>query len=79
MKVEVRVFATLRRYFPDLSVGEPQVVELPDGATIADLLAALGIPQEEVKIAMRNSRQVDWDEKLQDGDRVAFIPAVGGG
>ena len=43
MKVEVRVFATLRRYFPDLSVGEPQVVELPDGATVADLLASAGM------------------------------------
>ncbi len=79
MRVEVRVFATLRRYFPDLGVGEPLYLDLPEGTTAGQLMARLGLPAEEVKVIMRNARQVEPDEVLRDGDRVAFIPPVAGG
>ncbi len=79
MKVEVRVFATLRRYLPELGIGEPKIVDVPEGTTAGELCRLLGIPLEEVKVIMRNSRQVEPDEVLADGDRVAFIPHVGGG
>ncbi len=79
MKVEVRVFATLRRYLPELGIGEPKVVDVPESTTAGELCRLLGIPLEEVKVIMRNSRQVEPDEVLADGDRVAFIPHVGGG
>ena len=79
MKVEVRVFATLRRYFPGLGVGEPMNLDLPEGTTAGQLMERLGLPAEEVKVIMRNARQVEPDEVLQDGDRIAFIPPVAGG
>ncbi len=79
MRVEVRLFATLRRYVPHLGVGEPLYVNVPEGATARDVLERLGVPPEEVKIIMRNNRQVDMDTRLEEGDRLAFIPAVGGG
>jgi len=79
MKVEVRVFATLRSYLPELGVGEPKIVDVPEGTTAGQLCTSLGIPLEEVKIIMRNGRQVEPDEVLADGDRIAFIPHVGGG
>jgi len=79
MKVEVRVFATLRSYLPELGVGEPKTVDVPEGTTAGQLCTSLGIPLEEVKIIMRNGRQVEPDEVLADGDRIAFIPHVGGG
>ncbi len=79
MQVEVRVFATLRPYLPNLGIGEAQTVEIPEGTTAAELAQRLGIPLDEVKIIMRNGLQVEPDEVLADGDRVAYIPAVGGG
>ncbi|NPA92018.1 MAG: MoaD/ThiS family protein [Chloroflexi bacterium] len=79
MRVEVRLFATLRRYVPDLQVGEALTLEVPEGTTPRDLLAQLGIPPDDVKIIMRNGRHIGLDDPLADGDRIAFIPAVGGG
>ena len=79
MKIEVRVFATLRRYLPELGVGEPKTVELPEGATFEELRAQLGLPLEEIKIIMRNGIQTEMDEIIEDGDRIAYVPAVGGG
>ncbi len=79
MQVAVRVFATLRPYLPDLGIGEAKTVEIPAGTTAGELAQRLGIPLDEVKIIMRNGLQVEPDEKLADGDRIAYIPAVGGG
>ncbi len=79
MAIEVRLFATLRRYRPELGIGEPLRIEIAEKTTVRDVLRQLGIPEEDVKIVMRNNRQVELDTVLEDGDRVAFIPAVGGG
>jgi molybdopterin converting factor small subunit len=79
MKVEVRIFATLRRYVPELGVGEPKVLDLPEGTTFKALRDQLELPPEEVRVIMRNGRHVELDELIADGDRIAYIPAVAGG
>jgi molybdopterin converting factor small subunit len=79
LKIEVRVFATLRRYVPELGVGEPKKMELPEGTSFDELRMQLGLPAEEIKIVMRNGIQTEMDELIADGDRIAYIPAVGGG
>jgi len=79
MQVEVTVFATLRKYLPDLPVGGSKYIEVDPGATPADLMQILGLPAEEVKIAIRNHVQTELDEIVEDGDRVAFAPAIAGG
>lgn len=79
MKVEVRVFATLRRHLPDLGIGEPKVMEVPEGTTLDDIRASLNLPADEVKVIMRNNRQAEPDELAQNGDRITYIPAVAGG
>ena len=79
MKVEVAVFATLRRYVPDLRLGATKVVEVEPGCTMAQLRDRLGLPADEVKVVMRNHLQANLDEIAQDGDRIVFFPAVAGG
>ncbi len=79
MKIEVRVFATLRKYMPELGIGEPKIVELPEGTTFAELRDQLELPAAEVKVIMRNGLQTELDELIADGDRIAYIPAVAGG
>jgi len=60
--------------------GEPH--ELPDGLTLAQLLARLQAPQSGIAVA-RNDRVVRrsafGDEALEDGDRIEIIKAVAGG
>jgi molybdopterin converting factor small subunit len=79
MKVEVRVFATLRQYMPGLGIGEPKIVEVPEGMTFAELRDMLKLPAKEVKIVMCNNLQADFDALVKDGDRITYIPAVAGG
>jgi len=79
MRVEERVFATLRKYLPELGVGEPKTIDIPEGTTFDALRAQLGLPAAEVKVIMRNGVQAEPDDLIRDGDRIAYIPAVAGG
>lgn len=79
IEVEVRLYATLRRYGPERDIGEPMILQIPEGARLSDLLLRLGVPQNEVKTAFVNNRQQDEVYRLHDGDRVAFFPPVAGG
>ena len=58
-------------------------VELPDGATLTALLAALGVPVKAVAAMEHNGEPVsrsDHDTRpLSDGDRVELVRAVAGG
>lgn len=79
IEIEVRLYATLRKYIPGLGVGEPLRVQMAEGSTVADLLRQLGVPPSEVKTAIINNRQQDEDYRLCDGDRVALFSPVAGG
>lgn len=79
MRVEVRVFATLRRYLPELEIGEPKLMDVPEGTTLGDIREILGLPAREVKVIMCNHLQADPEDLAADGDRITYIPAVAGG
>jgi molybdopterin converting factor small subunit len=79
IQIEVRLYATLRKYCPESGIGEPMILQMPEGAQVADLLARLDVPKSEVKTAFVNNRRQDEDYRLSDGDRVAFFPPVAGG
>ena len=79
LKVEVRVFATLRRYLPELGIGEALSIMVKPGTTLDELREQLGLPKEAVKVLMRNNLQAFPEDIINDGDRIAYIPAVAGG
>lgn len=76
--VRLTLFADLRRYLPRGHEG-PLRLSLPPGATVADLLAAAGIPAEDEITAGRNGELAQRETVLQDGDDlVLFSPMEGG-
>jgi molybdopterin converting factor small subunit len=79
MHVRVRIFATLLRHVPDLRPGTFLDMDLPQGATILDLIQRLHLPVEEVKVAFVNGRSRPFDWPLQEGDEVGLFPAIAGG
>ncbi len=79
MIVHVKLFATLRRQYPDVGIGESMPVELPDGATMDQLIEHLHLPADQVKIVFVNNIVQQVGYILRDGDQVGIFPAVGGG
>ena len=77
MKVNLKCFSTLVK--PDAcDFKNSTVYDLADGQTVEDLFERAGIDKKDVKIAFVNSRIVDFDTVLADGDRIGLAPAVGG-
>jgi sulfur carrier protein ThiS len=54
-------------------------VELPDGATVEQLVKRLRLPAAEIKVVFVNSVTQQGGHVLDDGDQVGIFPAVGGG
>ncbi|HKZ17543.1 MAG TPA: MoaD/ThiS family protein [Geobacteraceae bacterium] len=52
--------------------------ELPDGATVHDLIERLNLPLEAIKIVFLNSKEVEFATVLHNGDQVALSPVTGG-
>ena len=79
VKADVRLYASLRRYVPQLGLGEAIELELDEGATIRHIFARLGLPESEVKRVIVNGLSRGYEYTLSDGDRIAIFPPVAGG
>ncbi|MFC1931750.1 MoaD/ThiS family protein [Chloroflexota bacterium] len=78
-KVEVKLYADLRRYYPKLKVNEALTITLDDGANLGNLLDELKIPREEITMTTINGKQKEEGYLLQNGDRAGIFPLIGGG
>jgi molybdopterin converting factor small subunit len=54
-------------------------VEARTGLTVRDVVIEADVRPEDVYIVILNSRRVDLDAPLADGDRLGLFPAVSGG
>ncbi|MGW8208823.1 MAG: MoaD/ThiS family protein [Syntrophobacteria bacterium] len=74
MKLEIKLFASLQKFMPNV-----ERVELNDNCTVLELLEKIGINSSEVAITLVNGRHVQLDQTLHDGETVAIFPPIAGG
>ena len=81
MKLDVRLFAGLKCANSDLPCsGDSEfTLEVPDAITILGLRTMLGIDPAIPLLCMVNHRHEQEDRVLEDNDRVAIFPPIGGG
>ncbi len=80
MKIELRLFASLRKKLPPGSPRGKCTLELADGATIGEVLAQMGIPHKSAHIILVNGdHDRDFERVLHDGEVVSIFPPVAGG
>ena len=78
MNVDVTCFASLSNDIT-CSYDQTRTVALEkDDATARVVADAICLRQEEIATVFVNGRRAMLDNRLADGDRVAFVPAVGG-
>ena len=73
--IELKLFATLSKFMPNTADN----FEIPPGMSVDRLIEHLRIPSPEVHLVFVNNAHAERDKILQDRDRVAMFPAVGGG
>ncbi|MEW5722494.1 MAG: MoaD/ThiS family protein [Thermodesulfobacteriota bacterium] len=79
MSVLIKISSTLRDYVPGYDPVNGLAVPHRPGRTVAEVLGDLGLPVEKVKVLMVNGLSSSPGRILEDGDRVAVFPPVGGG
>ena len=77
--IEVRLYATLQKYHPNLRIGEPLGITLDDKARLGNLFSELKIHKEEIKIALVNGKREEESYLLEGGDRIGLFSPIGGG
>jgi molybdopterin converting factor small subunit len=79
LRIELRLYASLRKYLPGETPDGLCRVEVEEGATIRSLFAQIHIPADAPKIVFLNGIHAKGDEVLKEGDRVGAFPPVAGG
>jgi molybdopterin converting factor small subunit len=79
VEVEVHLFANLADYAPPGARGRPVRVDVPEGATVGELLHRLRIPDETARLLLVNGHDADPSEQLHPDDVVAVLPPLVGG
>lgn len=79
INIEVRSYANLQQYSPNLKIGEPLVMVLNHETKLKDLLEELKLPKEEVNTVFVNGKWEGEHYILRDGDKIFIFPAIGGG
>lgn len=79
MRVTVRLHGTLRKFLPTGTGDNVTVVELSDGASVADAIARLGIPPAHAKMFVSGDEHLEATTVLHDGQEVNVFPPLAGG
>ena len=91
MQVHVQLFSILRDCLPAGSERGQATVNLPEGATLADLVSHLGIDRHlgcdaaeltataSWQVLVSGQFEIDMGRVLQDGDQVHVFPPISGG
>lgn len=77
MIIEVKGFASLKRFTAHLSTGG--MLTVPDNTTVASVLKKLQVPSDFVVVTMINGRHCTLDQRLGPGDTLVFFPPLEGG
>jgi len=77
MEIHLQLFSILREKLPSEAKGRA-VLQLDEGATLADLLNELEI-KRKVVISVNDVHEPDRYRRLRDGDAVKIFSSVSGG
>jgi sulfur carrier protein ThiS len=79
MKMKVKLYGTYSQRFPGYQHSQGIEVEIPDGATVKDLLALLEISESQGAVVITEGRVLKADDKMQCGVPVSVLQAMRGG
>jgi sulfur-carrier protein len=79
MPLQIRLFATLRRFVPGYDPYQGLALDIPSGTTVLHIIEKLGLPPADVTLILVNGVHQQPDYQLRGNERLAFFPPVGGG
>jgi molybdopterin converting factor small subunit len=81
VRIELALFASLEGLLPEGEQGSgrrTRMIDLPDGTTVGEVVALLGLP-DQPRVSFIDGRGAGDDAVLREGARLAIFPPVAGG
>ena len=79
MKMRVKLYGTLSQQFPGYQHSQGVEIEIPDGATVKDLLARLEISENQGAVVVREGQVLKADDTMRLGAPVHVLQSLSGG
>jgi thiamine biosynthesis protein ThiS len=83
LRITVKTSEPLRRFLPGDGNGKTAQLELAEGCTAAQVLAQLGLPEDQSLLVILNESALPKAQRaetiLKDGDVLTFLPPLKGG
>lgn len=79
MTVRVKLHAILRKFLPPGSEENVAVLDLPEGATVADVIHELGIPEKHAGMLVCGDEYLKPESVLREGQEFSIFPPLAGG
>ena len=79
MMVRVKMIANYRATLPPDAKQGVVKLDVPQGATVYDLISRFDIPLNDESVIVLNGLTVDLNTPLQEGDMVTAFSAIAGG
>lgn len=83
MKIQLKLFATLKDYLPAGTIGNQIQLELEEITSVADLIDRYQLPPKLTHLVLVNGHYIEPDKRattlLNDGDALAIWPPIAGG
>ncbi len=79
MALQIFLHASLRQYVEGYNPYHGITLEVVPGATVAQVVARLGLPAPEVTLIMVDGQRQEADFSLRGSERLGLFPPIGGG
>lgn len=79
MKIKIKLFGTLGQNISGYHQSQEIEFEIPDGATVKDLLAHLGFSEFQGVTVIAEGKVLRADDVIQDGALMNVMQAIRGG
>ena len=79
MKVKVKLYGTLSLHVPEYKSSQGIEVEIPDGATVKDLLTHLEISEMRGAAVVANGQVLKVEDEIQNGSSLDVFQSIHGG
>jgi sulfur carrier protein len=79
MTIQVALYAGLTRYRPRGAQNRKATVDVPDGATVLDVMRQLGVPDDVPCVSVVDGTRATAETVLRDGETLSVFPPLTGG
>jgi sulfur carrier protein ThiS len=79
MNIQVALYAGLTRFLPRGAQNRTATLEVPDGATVLDVMRQLGVPDDVPCISVVDGKRATTEVVLRDRETLSLFPPLTGG